>query len=80
VYAVAGVVMVAGQDMLTKAARLDPELGLFPLPRGLGVWPAALALAGFAWLELVQPDRATLPVLRVWALVWLLGAVIASVS
>lgn len=79
VYAVAGVVMVAGQDMLTKAARLDPELGLFPLPRGLGVWPAALALAGFAWLELVQPDRATLPVLRVWALVWLLGAVIGSV-
>lgn len=37
----------------------------------LGVWPAALGLAGFAWLELVQPGNTTLPVLRTWAVAWL---------
>jgi hypothetical protein len=28
-----------------------------PLPPRLGYWPAAIGLAGFAWLELVHPDR-----------------------
>lgn len=37
----------------------------------IGVWPAALALIAFAWLELVQPANATLPVMRGWVLVWL---------
>jgi hypothetical protein len=27
------------------------------LPAGVGVWPGAVALAGFAWLELVAPGR-----------------------
>lgn len=39
----------------------------------------ALALAGFLWLELVAPGRATLPVLRGWIiawLVWTLGGVL----
>jgi hypothetical protein len=31
---------------------------------GIGLWPAAVALAGFAWLELVAPQRATLPVIN----------------
>jgi hypothetical protein len=37
-----------------------------PLPEGLGYWPAAAGLLAFAWLELVAPDRATLPVLGAW--------------
>ena len=53
---------------LCRLAGTDPERGLVRLPERLGVWPAALALFGFAWLELVQPDRTTLSVLRVWAL------------
>ncbi|RLP78554.1 hypothetical protein EAD89_29725 [Micromonospora sp. BL4] len=48
------------------AARRDPERGLRELPAGLGLWPAAVALFGFVWLELVAPDRATLPVITAW--------------
>ena len=65
---------------LCAVARVDPQQGLVSLPAGVGVWPAAVGLFGFAWLELVQPDRTTLAVLRLWALAWLviliLGAII----
>ncbi|MFC4045084.1 hypothetical protein ACFO1B_42300 [Dactylosporangium siamense] len=40
------------------------------LPAGLGYWPAAAGLFAFAWLELVAPDRATLPVLGTWLAVY----------
>ena len=57
-----------------------PSMAWSTSPGRLGVWPAALSLFGFAWLELVQPDRTTLTVIRVWALAWLvimmLGAVV----
>lgn len=36
----------------------------------LGVWPGAIGLGAFAWLELVQPDQDTLAVLRIWATAW----------
>jgi hypothetical protein len=65
--------------LLCAAARTDPDVGLLRLPRRLGVWPAAVGLFGFAWLELVQPDRTTLPVLRVWALGWFVVLVLGSV-
>ncbi|MGI8456733.1 MAG: hypothetical protein ACR2LI_01280 [Propionibacteriaceae bacterium] len=65
---------------LCALARIEPGQGLVRLPRGVGVWPAALGIVAFGWLELVQPDRTTLVVLRVWALAWLvillLGAVV----
>ena len=49
----------------SRVARLDPAVGLLPLPRRLGYWPAAVGLLAFTWLELIAPDNATLPVLRV---------------
>lgn len=64
---------------LCAVARVDPDVGLLRLPDRAGVWPAGLGLFGFAWLELVQPDRTTLPVLRVWALAWLVLLVIGAV-
>ena len=64
---------------LCALARIDPRQGLLRLPRRLGVWPAALALFAFSWLELVQPDRTTLAVLRVWALAWLVIMIIGAV-
>ncbi len=64
---------------LCAVARIDPRQGLLNLPRRLGVWPAAAALFGFGWLELVQPDRTTLPVLRVWALGWLVIMVLGAI-
>jgi hypothetical protein len=43
------------------------------------VWPAAVGLFGFGWLELVQPDRTTLPVLRLWALAWLVILILGAI-
>ncbi|MGI5243604.1 hypothetical protein [Dactylosporangium sp. CA-139066] len=40
------------------------------LAPAVGYWPAAVGLFAFAWLELVAPDRATLPVLGVWLAVY----------
>jgi len=64
---------------LCRLARVDPDQGLLALPRWVGVWPAAVGLFGFAWLELVQPDRTTLAVLRVWALAWLVILVLGAI-
>ena len=63
---------------LTALARLDPDSAL--TDRSPGYWPAAVGLFAFTWLELVAPDRTTLPVLRVaigaYVLVNLLGALV----
>jgi hypothetical protein len=64
---------------LCRLARTDPDQGLLRLPARLGVWPAAAGLFGFAWLELVQPDRTTLAVLRVWVLAWLVLGVLGAI-
>jgi hypothetical protein len=66
--------------LLCRALRLDPRVAVRQLPDRLGLWPAAAWLTAFAWLELVAPDRATLPVIRAWFAVFvgvsLLGAVV----
>ncbi|MEU8381774.1 hypothetical protein [Streptosporangium sp. NPDC048865] len=49
-----------------KGLGRDPETGLRPLPQGIGYWPAAGGLLAFVWLELVAPERATLPVIGAW--------------
>jgi hypothetical protein len=49
------------------AARVDHRVGLAEYPRGLGLWPAALTLFGFVWLELVDTNVSTsLPDIRIW--------------
>ena len=57
----------------------DATSGLLNLPSRIGVWPAAVGLFGFAWLELIQPDRTTLTVLRMWAGAWLVVMIIGAV-
>jgi hypothetical protein len=64
---------------LCALARTDPSAGLATLSPRLGRWPAAFTLFAFGWLELVQPDRATLPVLRLWAVAWLIVLVLGAV-
>jgi hypothetical protein len=64
---------------LCALARLDPDQGLVALSVKVGVWPAAAGIFGFAWLELVQPDRTTLAVLRLWALAWLVILVLGAI-
>lgn len=65
---------------LCRIARTDPDVPLVRLPPGVGVWPAAVGLFAFGFLELVQPDRTTLAVLRLYALVWLVTAIIGAVA
>ena len=64
---------------LAAVARVDYRHGLLDLGDRVGVWPAALGLFGFAWLELIEPDRTSLAVVRVWALVWLVTLIIGAV-
>jgi hypothetical protein len=64
---------------LCSVARIDPQQGLVTLPAGVGVWPAAVGLFGFGWLELVQPDRTTLAVVRLWALAWLVILILGAI-
>ncbi len=59
---------------LYAGLRLLPGVGVRVgrrvLPERVGLWPGAAALAGFLWLELVQPANSTLPVLQAWAIAW----------
>lgn len=57
--------------LICRVLRLDPKRGLFELPDWVGLWPAALGLISFAWLELVAPDRATLLVVQSWIALYL---------
>ncbi|GAA1607761.1 MULTISPECIES: hypothetical protein [Kribbella] len=52
--------------LLSKLLRQPPSKGLLELPPWTGLWPAALGIFAFTWLELVAPDRATIPVLQAW--------------
>ncbi|MET7279430.1 hypothetical protein ABZS29_14440 [Kribbella sp. NPDC005582] len=52
--------------LLCKLLRQPPSKGLLELSPRVGLWPAALGIFAFTWLELVAPDRATIPVLQAW--------------
>lgn len=47
--------------LVSRATLRDPDEGLYDYPESWGLWPAALWLTGFAWMELVFP-YATEPV------------------
>ena len=55
---------------LARLLRTDAETGLYELPEKLGVWPAALGLYAFVWLELVVPSQTELGTLRLWLAVY----------
>ncbi|MGI5215998.1 hypothetical protein [Plantactinospora sp. CA-290183] len=58
--------------------RRDRDRGPLALAPGLGYWPAAVGLTAFVWLELVAPDRATLPVIRAWLICYAVGTLVAA--
>jgi hypothetical protein len=49
----------------------SPSEGVFRLPAWVGLWPAALGLLAFVWLELVFPESNYLWSLRVWFAIYL---------
>ena len=65
---------------LCAVAGTDVGTGVATLPQRLGVWPAAVTLFGFVWLELIQPNRTTLPVLRLWAVAWVVVVLVGAVA
>jgi hypothetical protein len=61
-----------------RLGRVDEGLAAAPYP--LGLWPAALGLGAFAWVELVAEDNTRLPFLRLaigsYVAVTLLGSLV----
>ncbi len=44
----------------------DPDTGVFTYPERLGLWPAAIGLYAFVWMELVYPFATELGPVRLW--------------
>nr|WP_145814662.1 hypothetical protein [Kribbella amoyensis] len=65
--------------LASRLLRADPGRGLFTLSSRAGLWPGAVWLFAFAWLELVAPDRATLPVLQGWLALYVVGTLFGAV-
>jgi hypothetical protein len=55
---------------IARVLRISPGRGLFPYPRRLGYWPAAVSLLSFTYLELVVPDRTSTGVLVLYFLLY----------
>ncbi len=57
--------------LVSRAMRTDPEHGVVRLPDWVGVWPGALGLFAFVWMELVYPEATYLVPLRLWFAIYL---------
>jgi len=44
----------------------DADEGVFAYPEALGMWPAAVGLFAFVWMELVYPHNVDLSPVRLW--------------
>ena len=57
----------------------DPGEGMYRLPGRVGIWPAAVGLFAFVYLELVAPERATIPVVLLFVAVYVVALLLGSV-
>ncbi|GAA4093171.1 hypothetical protein ACFFOS_24030 [Nocardioides kongjuensis] len=55
---------------IAKLAGSDPDEGLVRYPEWLGLWPAALGLFAFVWLELASTHPTELGSVRLWCAVY----------
>ncbi len=53
--------------LFARASGSDPDRGLYDYPARLGLWPAAVGLFAFVWIELVYPFSTELGPVRLWA-------------
>ena len=58
--------------------RIEPDFALAEYR--LGYWPAATGLLAFAWLELIAPDNADQPVLRIAVLGYLIVSIVLALT
>ena len=57
--------------LAAQAVRRPADRGaLGRLPPRVGLWPAAILLFSFVWLELVAPDRTTIPIVLLWVAIY----------
>ena len=56
---------------IARASGGDPEEGVFRYPERLGMWPAAVGLFAFVWMELVYTHNVDLSPVRLWCGVYL---------
>lgn len=64
--------------LLSRATGGNPDSGVVELPRWVGLWPAALGLFGFVWLELVYPGSTYLASVRLFMAVYLAVVVLGG--
>ena len=62
-----------------RLLRAKPDHGIARLPDWVGRWPAAIGLFAFVWLELVAPDRVTIPILLFWLTLYVVIMLFGSV-
>lgn len=66
--------------LISRLSGGDASTGVVALPRWVGIWPAALGLFAFVWMELVSPDNNYLGTIRLWfsiyATIVLVGAAV----
>jgi hypothetical protein len=55
---------------LSKLSGGDPDEGVLAYPERLGLWPAAVGLYVFVWMELVYPHNVDLAPVRLWCAVY----------
>ena len=63
---------------ILAAARIEDDFALTDYR--WGYWPAATGLLAFAWLELIAPDNADLPVLRIAVFGYLIVSLILALT
>ena len=56
---------------LARISGGDPDDGFLTYPERLGMWPAAIGLFAFVWMELVYPHNVDLGPVRLWCAVYL---------
>jgi hypothetical protein len=56
---------------LARLSGSDPDDGFLAYPERLGMWPAAVGLFAFVWMELVYPHNVDLGPVRLWCALYL---------
>ncbi|WP_148575336.1 hypothetical protein [Nocardioides caldifontis] len=64
--------------LLSKVTGGSATTGMFQLPAWIGLWPAALGLLAFVWLELVYPEANYLYAVRLWFAVYFVVVIVGA--
>jgi len=62
-----------------RLLRTNPDQSTVLLPSRVGRWPAAVGLLSFVWLELVAPERVTIPIVLLWLALYIVILLFGSV-